>query len=83
MYLILDEYSNVLLDSKALPFRNNIEALQSIMLTKGDVFYNQKEMVDIEEPGAVPIIVCGNTDVGKSMLVNEVLGAEVIRPAFH
>lgn len=64
------------LDSEALSFRNDIEMLRSTVLTK-DIFWGEKETLDIEEPGAVRILVCGSTGVGKSTLINEVFGAEV------
>ena len=70
------------LDSKALSFRNDIEELRSTVLVK-DVFWSERETVDIEEPGAIRILVCGNTGVGKSTLINEVFGEEVVRPAFQ
>lgn len=82
VYLIFDEYSNVFLDSKALSFRSDIEMLRSTVLTK-DVFWGERETVDIEEPGAIRILVCGNTGVGKSTLINEVFGAEVVRHAYR
>lgn len=83
MYLILDEYSNVILSPKSLAFRNDIEELRSTVLTRDDVFWGEREVVEIEEPGAIRILVCGNTGVGKSTLINEVFGAEVVRIAFH
>lgn len=70
------------LDSKALSFRHDIEILRSTVLTK-DVFWGERETVDIEEPGAIRILVCGNTGVGKSTLINEVFGAEVVRSAYR
>lgn len=70
------------LDSKALSFRNDIEELRSTVLAK-DIFWSERETVDIEEPGAIRILVCGNTGVGKSTLINEVFGAEVVRLAPH
>ena len=70
------------LDSKALSFRGNIEELRSTVLTK-DIFWGERETVDIEEPGAIRVLVCGNTGVGKSTLINEVFGVEVVRSVFH
>lgn len=70
------------LDSEALSFRNDIEMLRSTVLTK-DIFWGEKETLDIEEPGAVRILVCGSTGVGKSTLINEVFGAEVVRHAYR
>lgn len=76
---MFDEYSTVFLDSKALPFRNEIEELRDTVLTE-DVFWNEREIVDTEDRGAIRILVCGNTGVGKSTLINEVFGAELVRP---
>ena len=78
--MILDEYSNVFLDCKARSFRSHIETLRDTVLNS-DVFWGERETVDIEEPGAIRILVCGNTGVGKSTLINEIFGAEVLRPA--
>lgn len=78
---MFDEYSNVFLSPKTLTFRNDIEELRSTVLTKDDVFWGEREVVDIEEPGAIRILVCGNTGVGKSTLINEVFGAEMVRIA--
>ncbi len=83
MYLIFDENGNVFLNSKTLAFRNDIEKLRSTVITKDDVFWSEREVVDIQEPGSIRILVCGNTGVGKSTLINEVFGAEVVRIAFH
>lgn len=81
VYLILDEYSNVFLDRKALSFRSHIEGLRSTVLSN-DIFWSERETVDIEEPGAIRILVCGNTGVGKSTLINEVFGVQVVRSAY-
>ena len=53
------------------------------MVLNNDVFWGERETVDIEEPGAIRILVCGNTGVGKSTLINEVFGVEVVRPAYR
>ena len=47
-----------------------------------DVFWGERDPVKIEEPGAIRILVCGNTGVGKSTLINEVFGVEVVRPTY-
>ena len=70
------------LDSKALSFRKDTEEFRSTVLTK-DVFWDERETVHIEEPGAIRILVCGNTGVGKSTLINEIFGVEVVRSASH
>lgn len=35
--------------------------------------------MEIEDPAAIRILVCGNCGVGKSTLVNEIFGVEVVR----
>ena len=80
--MILDEYSNVFLDCKALSFRSHIDNLRSMVLSN-DAFWGERDTVDIEEAGAIRILVCGNTGVGKSTLINEVFGVEVVRPAYR
>ncbi|KAL8790123.1 MAG: hypothetical protein Q9213_000825 [Squamulea squamosa] len=77
VYLIFDEYRNVSLESRSLPFRYEIEEERSKVLTTEDVFWTQREQIAIEAPGAIRILVCGNTGVGKSTLINEVFGAEM------
>ena len=75
--MIFDRYCHVFLDSKDLPFRSNIEKWRDITLSN-DGFWNDREMLKIEEPEAIRILVCGNTGVGKSTLINEVFGVEVV-----
>lgn len=77
VYLVFDEHNTLFLASNALSFRNRIEQLRDTTLTK-DVFWEEKEIVENTEPGAIRILVCGNTGVGKSTLINEVFGAELV-----
>ncbi|KAI4127533.1 MAG: hypothetical protein LQ341_006781, partial [Variospora aurantia] len=76
VYLVFDEHNTLFLASNALSFRNRIEQLRDTTLTK-DVFWEEKEIVDNTERGAIRILVCGNTGVGKSTLINEVFGSEL------
>ncbi|KAL8974701.1 MAG: hypothetical protein Q9197_001070 [Variospora fuerteventurae] len=76
VYLVFDEHNTLFLASNNISFRNRIEQLRDTTLTK-DVFWEEKEIVDNTEPGAIRILVCGNTGVGKSTLINEVFGAEL------
>lgn len=66
------------LNSRVLPFRANIEELRGTILTK-EGFWNDRDIVSIEGPEAFRILVCGNTGTGKSTLINEVFGAELVR----
>ena len=43
-----------------------------------DGFWNNAEAMSIEDPGAIRILVCGNSGIGKSTLINAVFGAEVV-----
>ena len=76
VYLVFDEYCHVLLDSKELANRKEIESWRSSLCA--DEFWIDRDVVNIEEPGAIRVLVCGNTGVGKSTLINEVFGAEVV-----
>ncbi|KAL9057437.1 MAG: hypothetical protein Q9206_002350 [Seirophora lacunosa] len=75
VYLILDVFSTLFLSSEARSFRNRIEGFRDTILTK-DVFWEEKAIIDDAKPGAIRILVCGNTGIGKSTLINEVFGAE-------
>ena len=59
MYLVFDEYCHILLDSKELPFRRQIDNWRRRSCTKE--FWTDREIVDIEGPGAIRVLVCGNT----------------------
>ncbi|KAL9010674.1 MAG: hypothetical protein Q9173_004415 [Seirophora scorigena] len=80
VYLILDVFSTLFLSSKARSFRNRVEGFQDTILTQ-DVFWEEKDIIDDAKPGAIRILVCGNTGIGKSTLINEVFGAELV--GFH
>jgi hypothetical protein len=79
VYLIFDEYCHVLLDSKDLAYRKNIDQWRSTIIPMESEFWNEREVMSIEEPAAIRILVCGNTGVGKSSLINEVFGVRVVR----
>ncbi|KAF8851319.1 hypothetical protein BDZ45DRAFT_730994 [Acephala macrosclerotiorum] len=78
IYLILDVFLHVVLESKQLGYRTFIDHWRPHVLPKPDKeFWNEREFVTINEPLAVRILVCGNCGVGKSSLVNTVFGVEV------
>ena len=81
VYLVFDEYCHVLLDSKELANRKQIEQWRPSLCA--EEFWIDRGVVNIEEPGAIRVLVCGNTGVGKSTLINEVFGAEVVSRKQH
>jgi hypothetical protein len=77
--LILDVFCHVVLESKKLSYRNFIDYWRpNILPTPEAEFWNEREVVMIDEPLSVRILVCGNCGVGKSSLVNAVFGVEVV-----
>ena len=81
MYLIFDEYSHVFLNSKDLAFRDDIEEVRSVFVPD-DIFWRESRVYDLEDPAMNPdvirILVCGNSGIGKSTLINEVFGTELV-----
>ena len=77
MYLIFDEYSTILLNSNDLLCKSNIEKSRQTFLPV-DGYWAKEEMVQIEEPTSVRILVCGNSGIGKSTLINKVFGVELV-----
>ena len=65
------------LNSKNLTYRADIEKLRPTMLPE-DGFWIERETISIEDPGAIRILVCGNSGIGKSTLINEVFGTELV-----
>ncbi|KAL8691021.1 MAG: hypothetical protein Q9224_004268 [Gallowayella concinna] len=47
------------------------------VLPNEDIFWGEEKRMTIEAPGAIRILVCGNSGVGKSTLINEVFGAHL------
>ena len=42
-------------------------------------FWLDEEEDDLADPGAIRVLVCGNTGVGKSTLINKTFGVDVVR----
>lgn len=78
VYFLFDEYYQVYGDSKDLAYRDNIQYWRDTTLGSSRGFWDHQEMMNIEELGAIRILVCGNTGVGKSTLINEVFGVDVV-----
>ena len=79
VYLILDEHNGTSLTMKRFPFNEELERWRGKTLgVRGRLpnigFWNFRRWIDSQKPGAVRILVCGNTGVGKSSLINKVFG---------
>ena len=81
-YLLLDEHINVALDTKEAKLQRNLEDWREKMLgtQNGHInfgFWGDSNIDDEINPGAIRVLVCGNTGVGKSTLINKTFGVEV------
>lgn len=84
VYLLLDERINIALETKELKLQRFIEDWRERMLgLTSDGLVNAGFWLDEEEsdatlnPGAIRVLVCGNTGVGKSTLINKTFGVDV------
>ncbi|KXT04957.1 hypothetical protein AC578_10334 [Pseudocercospora eumusae] len=82
VYLLLDEHMNVALDTKEAKLQKHLEEWREKMLgiKNGHVnfgFWGEEESDAPGELGALRVLVCGNTGVGKSTLINKTFGMEV------
>ena len=83
IYLLIDENSGISLEMKELELQRHLEEWRERMLgsDKGVVntgFWLDEDEDDAMDPGAVRVLVCGNTGVGKSTLVNKTFGVDVV-----
>ena len=81
VYMIFDEYSHVFLNSKELAFRDNIEDMRSRFLPGGGPWQSSGILGSLgsdDDPPFIRILVCGNSGIGKSTLINEVFGTELV-----
>ncbi|KAK4888693.1 hypothetical protein LTR27_012432 [Elasticomyces elasticus] len=82
VYLLLDEYVGVAMEAKELKLQRNLADWRERMLgtLNGVVntgFWLDEDIDDVPHPGAIRVLVCGNTGVGKSTLINKVFGVDV------
>lgn len=84
VYLLLDERINIALETKELKLQRFIEDWRERMLgSTADGVVNPGFWLDEDEsentlnPGAIRVLVCGNTGVGKSTLINKTFGVDV------
>ncbi|KAK5686968.1 hypothetical protein LTS10_001104 [Elasticomyces elasticus] len=82
VYLLLDEHLNVAMEAKELKLQRYLADWRERMLgsVHGVVntgFWLDEDADDAPDPGAIRVLVCGNTGVGKSTLINKVFGVDV------
>ncbi|KAK5726643.1 hypothetical protein LTR15_002530 [Elasticomyces elasticus] len=82
VYLLLDEHLNVAMEAKELKLQRYLADWRERMLgsVHGVVntgFWLDDDGDDAPDPGAIRVLVCGNTGVGKSTLINKVFGVDV------
>ncbi|KAK3725183.1 hypothetical protein LTR37_000694 [Vermiconidia calcicola] len=82
VYFLLDEHINVALETKELRLQRFIEDWREKMLGSSHGMVNPGFWLDGDEedspnPGAIRVLVCGNTGVGKSTLINKTFGVDV------
>ncbi|KAL9079902.1 MAG: hypothetical protein Q9157_001241 [Trypethelium eluteriae] len=78
VYLILEEYPGCLLGTKEMTDRQHIENWRNMALTSSEGFWSEQGDLSLEvERIPIRVLVCGNTGVGKSTLVNKIFGEEV------
>lgn len=69
VYLLFDEYTSISLETKELSLQQYIEDWRSRMLSTEDVpnmnvgFWLDRDIDDPSEPGAIRVLVCGNTGI--------------------
>lgn len=81
VYLLLDERIHIALDTNETKLQRNVEDWRERMLgtRNGHVncgFWGREDNAQFDL-GAIRVLVCGNTGVGKSTLINKTFGVEV------
>ncbi|KAF2164250.1 hypothetical protein M409DRAFT_56937 [Zasmidium cellare ATCC 36951] len=83
VYMLLDEHINVALDTKEAKLQRHLEEWRERMLgsTNGLVNFgfwgDEDKSAALDGVSALRILVCGNTGVGKSTLINKTFGVDV------
>lgn len=90
VYQLLDEFLYTALNKKAQQFHEQIGNWRPKMLGMlGDElnllnqgFWANRECVHVDDLQVIRILVCGNTGVGKSTLINRIFGIEIVSLAY-
>ncbi len=79
MYLVFDCYPQVWGNSRELGYRNEIELFRSAAIPKTEeIFWDQSAPQKNDMVKDMRVLVCGNTGVGKSTLINRVFGVTLV-----
>lgn len=88
VYLLLDEHISIALDTKEAKLQRQLERWRDIMLGTNKsgmpnfgFWGGGDEAEDAIDAGPIRVLVCGNTGVGKSTLINKTFGVDVVGPA--
>ncbi|KAK3067020.1 hypothetical protein LTR53_016345, partial [Teratosphaeriaceae sp. CCFEE 6253] len=82
VYMLLDEHFNIAMEAKELKLQRSLADWRDRMLGMHDGVVNEGFWLDTDvdeapDPGAIRVLVCGNTGVGKSTLINKTFGVDV------
>ncbi|KAK5168339.1 uncharacterized protein LTR77_006908 [Saxophila tyrrhenica] len=82
VYLLVDENISVAMENKEVKVQRYLENWRERMLgvdKSGMVneYWQEDVLDDSPNPGAIRVLVCGNTGVGKSTLINKTFGVSV------
>lgn len=83
VYLLIDEHSNIALDMREVKMQRHIEDWRDRMIctehgTENTGFWLDEDDDDAPDLGPLRVLVCGNTGVGKSTLINKTFGVDVV-----
>ena len=84
VYMLVDENSSITLEMREVKLQRYLEDWRDKMLGSKDGIVNpgfwlDQDDDDAPDPGPLRVLVCGNTGVGKSTLINKTFGVDVVR----
>ena len=83
VYMLVDEHSSITLEMREVKLQRYLEDWREKMLGSKDGvvntgFWLDQDDDDAPDPGPLRVLVCGNTGVGKSTLINRTFGVDVV-----